>query len=305
MPSRYLNRPADTTVYAGFWRRCAAYLIDTLFVCVVELMISIVIVEGLVLIGGRNAMGGTALYYALGLLVTWLYYALQESSAVQATLGKRVMDLKVVDESGQRIGFGRATFRFIAKILSLLTAYVGFMLAGWTERKQALHDFLAGTYVVFGAVEPGTDPPRVRPAMPWYGWVVNCVGLVAPFAIVGAIGLPAYNDYSVRAQAIEGFYAADAAKLAIGEFYIDNERCPLSADDAKFDASAQRPSRVVESVAIIPDCGIVVTFGDAGTISRPLRGQRIDLRGVPNSSGLLDWTCTSTMQARYVMPSCP
>ncbi|HSS05580.1 MAG TPA: hypothetical protein VLK83_00410, partial [Rhodanobacteraceae bacterium] len=58
-------------------------------------------------------------------------------------------------------------------LLSGLILAIGFMLAGWTEKKQALHDMLAGTFVVFRDLQPGHPLPTVRPPMPWYGWVLN------------------------------------------------------------------------------------------------------------------------------------
>ena len=90
--------------------------------------------------------------------------------------GKRAMGIKVTDDYGRRIGFGRASGRFFGKIVSGLIFYIGFMLAGWTSRKQALHDMMAGSLVVFSAVESGQPLPTERPPMPWYGWLLN--GLV-------------------------------------------------------------------------------------------------------------------------------
>jgi hypothetical protein len=128
----------------------------------------------------------------LGLVVGWLYFALQESSTAQATLGKRALGIKVTDANGRRIGFGRATGRFFGKILSGLVFAIGFMLAGWTERKQALHDFLAGTLVVFRDVEPGQPLPTVRPPMPWYGWLLNVL-LVGSIVACIALFVIAFN----------------------------------------------------------------------------------------------------------------
>jgi uncharacterized RDD family membrane protein YckC len=128
----------------------------------------------------------------LGLVVGWLYFALQESSTAQATLGKRALGIKVTDANGRRIGFGRATGRFFGKILSGLVFAIGFMLAGWTERKQALHDFLAGTLVVFRDVQPGQPLPTVRPPMPWYGWLLNVL-LVGSIVACIAIFVIAFN----------------------------------------------------------------------------------------------------------------
>jgi uncharacterized RDD family membrane protein YckC len=166
--------PPGPAINAGFWRRCAAYTIDYFLTFVASYVVGLVV--GFALAAGQGAEGAMAaptVGALLGLVVTWLYFALQESSAQQATLGKRALGIKVTNANGFRIGFGRATGRFFGKLLSGLIFGIGFMLAGWTERKQALHDMLAGTLVVFRDVQPGQPLPTVRPPMPWYGWVVN------------------------------------------------------------------------------------------------------------------------------------
>jgi len=81
-------------------------------------------------------------------VLNWLYYALLESSAWQATLGKKALGLEVTDMQGMRISFGRATGRFFAKIISSIILFIGFIMAGFTEKKQALHDMIAGTLVI-------------------------------------------------------------------------------------------------------------------------------------------------------------
>jgi uncharacterized RDD family membrane protein YckC len=83
-----------------------------------------------------------------GIIVNWLYFAVFESSGWRGTPGKRMLGIRVTDETGGRIGFGRATGRNFAKILSALILCVGFMMAGWTRKKQALHDIVAGCLVV-------------------------------------------------------------------------------------------------------------------------------------------------------------
>jgi uncharacterized RDD family membrane protein YckC len=77
----------------------------------------------------------------------WIYEAALESSSKQATLGKMALALKVTDLAGQRISFVRATGRHFAKILSGMILMIGYIMAGFTERKQALHDMIAGTLV--------------------------------------------------------------------------------------------------------------------------------------------------------------
>jgi uncharacterized RDD family membrane protein YckC len=76
------------------------------------------------------------------------YYVLTESSALQGTLGKRLLGLRVTDLNGRRIRRGRAFGRYFARMLSATPWQFGFVMAGFTARKQALHDILAGTLVV-------------------------------------------------------------------------------------------------------------------------------------------------------------
>jgi uncharacterized RDD family membrane protein YckC len=141
------------------------------------------------------AMGTIMLVSALLFVGQWLYYALFESSALQATPGKLALGIKVVDEAGNRIGFGKASGRWFAKIVSNLILGIGYLMAGFTARKQALHDMMAGTLVVFADVASGRPLPTVRPPMPWYGWVLNILfiglgllavaGMFAAFAMLG------------------------------------------------------------------------------------------------------------------------
>jgi uncharacterized RDD family membrane protein YckC len=85
--------------------------------------------------------------YGLIVCIIWLYFARQESSPRMATIGKRALGLQVVDLNGQRVTFKRATGRFFGKILSSPLCF-GFIMAAFTEKKQALHDILAGCLVI-------------------------------------------------------------------------------------------------------------------------------------------------------------
>ncbi len=168
--------PVGDAIHAGFWRRCAALMLDTLI---------LVIPIGALRYGffiSNNELLGTLVV----IVATWLYFALLESSTMQATIGKRVMDLKVTDDRGRRIGLGRATGRHFGKIVSALILYIGYMLAGWTARKQALHDMMASCCVVFRNVEPGQPLPTERAPMPWYGWVLNTLPFLAALALFWA-----------------------------------------------------------------------------------------------------------------------
>ena len=144
-----VHAPAGAQGYAGFWRRAAALLVDSIALGIVSFPLGLspaMAVEG---DGDAAAMAGriAAAIVARGLLA-WIYYAGMESSGWQATLGKRLIGLRVTDTTGARIGFGRATARYFAKILSCMTFGLGFLMAAFTARRQALHDLLADTLVV-------------------------------------------------------------------------------------------------------------------------------------------------------------
>ncbi|MDA2913784.1 RDD family protein [Acidobacteriia bacterium AH_259_A11_L15] len=91
---------------------------------------------------------GSVLGYLIGFAGYLLYFAFMESSSWQATLGKKALSLMVTDSDGNRLSFGRALGRNLAKIVSSLTLLIGYLMAGFTQKKQALHDMIAGCLVV-------------------------------------------------------------------------------------------------------------------------------------------------------------
>ena len=135
-----------TTEYGGFWNRFVAFFIDGIITSMAAGYL------GFVLEGFYRAAGGTSeaagdLGSFLGLILGWLYYAIMESSAKQATLGKIAMGLVVTDERDNRLTFGRATARYFAKWLSGMILMIGYIIAVFTEKKQALHDMIAGSII--------------------------------------------------------------------------------------------------------------------------------------------------------------
>lgn len=133
--------------YAGFWKRFGAVLIDGIILYIVERIIIFVLIffSSAIL---RRTQGVEVFSSVLIIVISWLYYAFQESSPKQATLGKQALGIIVTDLNGNQISFGRATGRYFSKILSGLILLIGYIMAAFTEKKQALHDIIAGTLVV-------------------------------------------------------------------------------------------------------------------------------------------------------------
>lgn len=144
--------------YAGFWLRFLARLIDSVAFSVVLFFILVIIaavLAGLSAAGGPGSMSEDelgillgVLFYAIYIPGWWLYYSLMESSRWQATLGKMALGLIVTDLNGNRLSFARATGRDLSKFISGMILGIGFFMAGFTEKKQALHDQVAGCLVV-------------------------------------------------------------------------------------------------------------------------------------------------------------
>jgi uncharacterized RDD family membrane protein YckC len=150
--------------YGGFWLRFLAYLIDGMVmgVGVVLILIPLIFLTGLGSLlseihpqeelndaGALLIFGVIFLFATVSLAVTWLYHALMESSEWQATVGKKALGLVVTDSGGRRVSFWRATGRHFAKIVTnMVPAFIGYIMAGFTEKKQALHDMMAGCLIL-------------------------------------------------------------------------------------------------------------------------------------------------------------
>lgn len=158
--------------YAGFWRRVLAYLMDGLILAAIGSIVTLGVYSV-----APNDLQSLANISPVSTAIAWAYFAVLESSPMRATLGKLALDLVVGDKHGDPITFWRASARYYLKILSWLTLGTGFILAGFTPRKQALHDVLAGTvvlrrvhFLVIGE-EPPTEPGEYWDGKRWIATV--------------------------------------------------------------------------------------------------------------------------------------
>ena len=148
--------------FAGFWIRFAAWFIDSLVTFVGSLVIGVLVglVAGALIValgGSSDSISNVAQVVArvLAIVGAWLYFSLLHSSSKQASLGQMALGLSVTDYAGRRLGWGRASGRYFASLLSGLIFGIGYLLIAFTERKQALHDLIAGTVVVQARAVPG------------------------------------------------------------------------------------------------------------------------------------------------------
>lgn len=151
-----MNYAIATTEYAGFWRRFGAIMIDGILIAVVGLLFKII---------GLYSVG-------LDILLALLYTPFFEASELQATPGKALLDMRVVNMSGGRITFKKAFIRYLVRIVSGLLICFGFLMMLFTEKKQTLHDLAAETLVVRGEVK------NVNYFQAWYHQVLSVLGMM-------------------------------------------------------------------------------------------------------------------------------
>ncbi len=157
---------ATSTNYASFGARFLALIIDWIVISVLQ---SLVIVPILGLVGLSMApalqnpdaiteeeaagmfagiMAAAGSMWIISICISFLYFGIMEASKTQGTLGKMALGIKVADMDGNRISFGKSVLRQIGKYISSAIMMIGYLLAAFTEKKQALHDMIASTLVL-------------------------------------------------------------------------------------------------------------------------------------------------------------
>lgn len=163
-PYRVQPAVAVAQPYAGFWLRLVAYIIDLAILCLGFILLigiaAAIIGTGFFRGVGQDMTGAESafapalvtvvlMFAFAGIAGCWIYYAWFESSDYQATPGKLALGLFVTDMQGRRITFARASGRYFAKIITgLIPLFIGYIMAGFTEKKQALHDMIASCLVL-------------------------------------------------------------------------------------------------------------------------------------------------------------
>lgn len=202
------------TPYVGFFRRALAFVLDLFVVQLVPSLIVSILAAG---IAGQistlpegdmqtaSVTGATLLlgllWQVLFILAYWLYFASLESSSWQATLGKKLLRIKVVDAQGARLRFGRATARAFSRLISHLSMNIGFIMAGCTQRNQALHDMIVQTYVVQRDFQPQDGLPETPSHLVWL--IIWSVLWVTCMLIGFAVSIHEAQQQAIPAQAAQ------------------------------------------------------------------------------------------------------
>ncbi len=282
--------PADATPYGGFWVRLAAYVVDGFIIGLGTMLVAVIWALAL---GGRSADAAANVLTLILIILGQFYHAFFISSTKMATPGKRLCGLFVTDLEGHRLSFGRALWRNIAALFSYLTLYIGFFMAGFTERKQALHDKMAGTLVHRQSRSSATIVIVIV--------VVLLVG-VAVLGILAAIAIPAYQDYTVRAKMSGVVVAMSGTKAPIGEYATLKGAWPTTWEQVEAVGGANPMRQVPEaSRSLVED--IRLEQGGVVVAAVHFQHRQGEIRLTPLKAGTaIEWTCTSSPEIRKFVP---
>jgi type IV pilus assembly protein PilA len=176
----------------------------------------------------------------------------------------------------EQISFGRATGRYFARILSLLIFYIGYLMQPFTERKQALHDMISGTVVVVHG--SGSRGLIVL--------VVILASFVPMVGILAAIALPAYQDYTIRAQVDDGIRQSQMLRAAVVQHYSTQGSFP--PDTAALNLGRPVNSHYVSAITV-QNGGIDIEYGS--NAHRSIAGKHLGVQVLINPSGEAHFLC--------------
>jgi len=275
--------------YGGFWVRLAAHVVDGFIISIGVFVIAFILGLAAAMLGGGGGEAASIGITVAMVLLGQLYHAYFVSSEKMATPGKRLCGLYVTDLEGHRLGFGHALGRNLAALASYLTLYIGFIMAGFTERKQALHDKIAGTLV---HRQPGSSAVIVIVIVLVLFFGVFVIGILA------AIAIPAYQDYTVRAKMSGVVSAMDAVKTPIAEYAANKGQWPTTWEQIGANPMSQVPesSRALVEEIRLDQGGVVV-----GSVK--IQGKQGQIRMAPKQMGdKVDWTCTASPEIKKNVP---
>lgn len=298
---------ASGFVYAGFWKRLLAYIVDSI---IFHFLMTVIALFGFVNALDFQEPDPEALitslssYFLIYYPAWWMYFALQESSSAQATLGKRLVGIKVTDMIGQQLSFMHAAGRQLAGAITSVTLTIGYLMAAFTRRKQALHDLMAGCVVVnknFDAkqiVMVNQNPPQGMSVAGIIG-VIALVLVVPIGGIIAAISIPAYHDYSIRAQVSGAYYHASETKTAIVDYATESGYWPSNFEQAGVSTESMQSDNYY--MQLLNDGVIGITFKKPQAIS----GETIRIIPELQNSGEYTWRCEGgEMREAYLPANC-
>lgn len=226
--------------YGGFWRRLFAFFCDSLIAsAILYFLLALAVRAGVDVVLAANA---------LSLLVVIGYFAVMQASAAQATIGKKLLGLKVATADGERASLLRMIGRELAKIVSWITLGIGFLLAAFTGRKQALHDMIASSVVL-----------HVGPAKPLVGALVVIGAVALNTAIITFMLADALTTVMEQAKAAANEPREEQAPAPRSVVAAAPKQAPPAPAPLKLEAKSEAPAptpapepKVAAATPIVP-----------------------------------------------------
>jgi len=305
------SQPAPSMVaefaFAGFWKRAIAYIFDGIIFSILLTIIFLIFGSSMINMNNPQAMLNMGVTFIIGFYISiyvgwWLYFAILESSSLQATLGKKMMGIKVTDMQGQPLSFMHATGRHFSGFVTQMTFFIGFLMIAFTSRKQALHDKMASTLVVnkrYDANQIRIASENPAPGMSVGGIiaVVFLVLLVPVGGILAAIAIPAYADYAIRANVDKAINETRKIQTAIIDHATETGYWPNTIQQAGVDE--QQLLSDLYQIRIMSNGSYQIIF------KRPegIANRRLDFSPELTPSGDYHWRCSSEDMKNAYLPS--
>ncbi len=254
--------------YASFWRRVAAWVIDSL-----------------ILTAPAMALSAYDLDF-LAILLLLAYGTYFESSSQRATWGKQACGLTVEHVSGETLSVGRALGRQLLKLLANVFAVLSWLIffapVAFTEKKQGLHDLAVSSVV------------RHEPRTGMADWLVGVFAAVIPatavIGVLAAVMMPAYQDYVMRAKVFEARSHAAPLRMAVDAAYAKSGKLP--ANQSELD-----PALVQADASVDFKDGRITMTANAG-------GKQILIHLTPTvESNRVTWACSAENLRRSQVPA--
>jgi uncharacterized RDD family membrane protein YckC/Tfp pilus assembly major pilin PilA len=296
---------AASAEYGNFGLRLVAFLVDRVIIAFICFTLAWLIAK----LFSNDSRETVAYAFTMSFLLIFIlgpiYYSVLESSAHQATWGKRWLGIKVVDLQGNRLTFMHALGRTLsAAITGLVPLAIGYLMAAFTKRKQAIHDMIASTLVVTAQSPQGVVPADGAKGGSNSGTVIAvilAVGfvLISVIGILAAIAIPQYQDYTVRAKLAGVMATAKSITPKVDQYFIDNQRLPTDIQALGVTLPSAE-SKHIQSIQINQRTGQIIArlTGLAG-----VEGKRLIL--TPSEVGKPDtvWRCHSEEIPAKMLPS--
>ncbi len=137
--------------------------------------------------------------------------------------------------------------------------------------------------------------------------LIELMIVVAIIGILAAVAIPAYQDYTQRAQVAEGFTMVEGAKTAIAEFGQSNGAYPAAADITALDIETADLAGKYSDATVTAGTGVItVTMKAAGIVGADVAGTTITFTppALAGMTGSFTWVCTSTAKQKFLPKSC-